>query len=345
MAESKPLDNLSRGISQSLIGPVFSIAAALGIGALFIIASGKDPIKAYSALVSGAFGSPYRIGETFVAATPLILMSLGMIVAFKTSVFNIGGPGQEHMGAILATWVGINLTLPSFIHIPLMVISGFVGGAVWALVPALLKAKMGINEVVVTIMMNYLGIYFVGYLVTGPMMLPGAWIPMTPYIQATARLPVLVGRLSGDFIVALLAIPLVYLLMSRTVLGYKLRVVGENRTAARYAGINITKSIVISMIISGGLVGIAGMGEIAGLFYFVQEGFSPGYGYTCIPVALLANLNPWGTLPAAVIFGMLYSGGLAMKAVSGVPQALTDVLQGLILIFILSSELIKRRMK
>ena len=131
--------------------------------------------------------------------------------------------------------------------------------------------------------------------------------------------------------------------MSRSVLGYKLRVVGENRKAAKYAGINITRSIMISMIISGGLIGIAGMGEISGLFYFVQEGFSPGYGYTCIPVALLARLNPWGVLPAAVIFGVLYSGGLAMKAVTGVPQALTDVIQGLVLIFILISELLRRR--
>jgi simple sugar transport system permease protein len=270
-----------------------------------------------------------------------------MIIAFKTSVFNIGGVGQEHMGAILSTWVGINLTLPSYLHLPLMVVSGFVGGAVWALVPALLKAKLGINEVVVTIMMNYLAVNLVGFLCAGPMIQSGAWLPRTDDLLVTARLPRVLGlgRLSGDFIIALVAIPLVYVLMSRSVLGYKLRVVGENQAAAKYAGISISKSIIIAFVISGGLMGIAGMGEIAGIFYFVQENFSPGYGYTCIPVALLAGLNPWGTLPAAVIFGMLYSGGIAMKAMSGVPSALTDVIQGLILIFILAGELLKRRMK
>jgi general nucleoside transport system permease protein len=343
MAETKPLIPKT-SILSSLTAPLFSLLAALGVGAVFIAATGRNPVAAYAALLNGAFGNSYRIAETLVAATPLTIMALGIIIAFKASVFNVGGPGQEHMGAIMSTWVGVYLTLPSFIHLPLVIITGFVGGALWALLPAVLKAKYHINEIVVTIMMNYLAINIVGFLVSGPMLEPGAWIPWTSQLQVTARLPLIVGRLHADFLIALVAIPLVYIFLSKTVLGYKLRVVGANPKAAKYAGINITRSVMLSMILSGGLIGLAGMGEIAGVFLRVQEGFSPGYGYTCIPVALLAKLNPLAVLPAAIIFGMLYSGGLAMKAI-GVPTAITDVIQGTVLIFLLASELITRRRK
>lgn len=336
-----------RTISVGILVPALAVLMALAVGGILIVARGVNPLLAYCALLSGAFGSARNFSETMVKATPLLLVGLGVAMAFRCSVWNIGSEGQLQMGAVAATVMGLTLTgMPAVVLIPLIVVAGFLAGAFWGAIPGALKAKWEVNEVITTIMMNYVATFFVSYLLSGPMKDPTAGgVPLTPAIAAAARLPSLMPptRLHGGIVIALLCAVLVYVLLWKTVLGYQIRAVGGNPRAASYAGISVTRNVVLVMILSGGLAGLAGMGEVVGLHYRLIEGFSPGYGFTGVVVALLGKLHPVGIVLASVLFGALMVGADAMARATGVPIALVSVIEGLVILFVLGSEILTRR--
>ena len=371
-AESKPVLERREGIEaervqapkrvrdykRALAGVGVQVAAiivGLIVGAGLIAGSGADPLVAYKAIFVGAFGNVYNVLETLVKATPILLTGLAVTVAFRCSVWNIGAEGQLRMGALAATAVGIAFVgrqVPGFVLIPLLLLAGFVAGGAWGALAGWLKVRWRVDEVISTIMMNFIAALFVNYMITGPLREPtGGGVPLTREIAGTARLPRLFGhvllgtRLHFGFVIALVAAGLVYVFLWHTVPGYQLRAVGANPKAAELGGISVTWNIVLSLIISGGLAGIAGMGEVAGLHYRLIEGFSPNYGATGIIVALLGKLHPLGVVLAAILFGGLIIGTDAMTRAVDVPGSIVVVMQGVIVLFFLAGELLARRWK
>jgi ABC-type uncharacterized transport system permease subunit len=334
---------------------VTAVLVGLGVGAVLIIASGANAGTAYKAVFVGAFGNIYNFLETLVKATPILLTGLGVTVAFRCSVWNIGAEGQLRIGALAATALGIAFVgheIPGFILVPLLLAAGFIAGGLWGGLAGWLKVRWQVDEVISTIMMNFIAAFFVNYMITGPLREPtGGGVPLTLEIAETARLPRLFGslllgaRLHLGFVIALLAAGIVYIFLWHSVPGYQLRAVGANPKAAQLGGISIQRNIVISLIISGGLAGIAGMGEVAGLHYRLIEGFSPNYGATGIIVALLGRLHPLGVVLAAILFGGLIVGTDAMTRAVQVPGSIVFVIQGVIILFALAGELLARRWK
>ncbi len=339
-ASASDLGELAMGLA--------AIVAALAVVAVLIGLAGINPIDAYAALVNGSLGSLNGISETLVRATPLMLIGLGIAVAFRAGMWNIGAEGQLLLGAIGATVVGLYLPpLPGLIHIPLVMLGGFALGLVWAAIPGYLKAKRGVNEIVVTIMMNYLAVFLLSYLVTGPLRDNSRVPPMpqSPLLATSALLPKLIPatRAHAGFLIAILAAIAVWFVLERTTLGYEIKAVGANPTAARYGGINAILTATVAMMLSGGLAGLAGMGEISGVHRYLLEGISPGYGYLAIAVALFGGLNPVGIVFSALFFGALMVGAESMQRAVGVPIATIYMLQGLVVIFVLARRVLRRR--
>lgn len=330
---------------MSYLFPVLAVLAALGVGAILIYIAGANPLVAYRSLFVGAFGSQYGITETLKKATPLLLLSLGLVVAFKCSVWNMGGTGQMILGGLAATWVGLTFAgFPAILLLPLVIAAGFLAGALWGAIPGLFKARLGVHEVISTILMNLIAIQLVAALIEGPMLNPVAKDTMTHLLPSSAWLPVIPGtRLHTGFLIALLCVSLVYLLLWRTKLGYQLRAVGKNPNAARFGGISVPKNIVTAMIISGGLAGVAGIIQILGIFHLAFPGFDQFYAWTAIVLAQLGRLHPAGVLLASILFGALLTGGETMHRTTGVPVYLIFAIQGLILLFVLASEYLIRR--
>jgi len=311
-----------RIIESRLISSIYSLISvilALIISGFILEIQGINPIYAYSIILTQVFGTLTGISESIVKAIPLILCGAGLTLAFKAKIWNIGAEGQLLLGAIAATGIALYLgEIPPYIIIPLIFIGGFIAGAIWALIPAILKAYFNINEVIVTTMMNYIAIELVRYLIYGPWRGAKEWgYPITDEIPNTAKLLYIPGTRIHiqTLIIALISVIIIYVIMTRTVFGYEIKVVGENPDAAKYAGINSAKIMVLVMIISGGLAGIAGVGEIAGIHFRLRypESISLGYGFTAIIVAWLAKLNPIGGILTAFFFGGLLVGGHALK--------------------------------
>jgi len=320
---------------------------ALVVSAALILLAGASPWVAYASLFEGAFGSVSSVAETIAKAVPLMLVGLGITIAFRCKVWNIGGEGQLIVGAIVATWMGIALgRMPAPLLLPSIVALAFLAGALWGAMAGVLKARLEVNEVIVTIMMNYVAIYGLNYLVRGPMRDPtiAGGFPQSPRIAPSAELPRLIPatRLHAGVLIALLGAVLVYVFLFRTPLGYEVRAVGANPRAARYGGINVTRNIVLAMFLSGGLAGIAGAGEICGLHFRLLDGISTGYGYTGIVVALLGKLHPFGVILAAFFFGAMVVGMEAMQRTIGTPFALVLAIEGLVVLFMLSGEVLTR---
>ncbi|MBI3763003.1 MAG: ABC transporter permease [Chloroflexi bacterium] len=266
-----------------------------------------------------------------------MLTGLAIVLAFRASVFNIGAEGQIYMGALLAVLAGVYLKLPSGIHLVVALLAGMLGGFLWSAIPGYLKATRGFNEVVVTIFMNYIAVAFVSYLVHGPMRESG-WNFQSRAVAETARLPIILPGtgLHLGLALALAAAAVVYVLLFHTTLGYRLRMVGYNAEAARYAGIRVTRITVISLALSGSLAGLAGAVEITGVQYRLLEGFSPGWGFDAIAVALVGQLHPVGTLLAALFFGALRTGANSMQTAVGLPVVAVYVIQGLTVLFMVA---------
>jgi simple sugar transport system permease protein len=331
---------------ESLVTPVLAVAVALALGAATIALTGGDPVLAYRGLFEGSVGSAAAISESLVWATPYILAGLAVALAFKAGLFNIGAEGQLGVGALCAVFVGYAVSwLPGPLHLLAALAAGCLGGALWGFIPGILKARTGAHEVIVTIMLNYVAIQVTSWLLAGPMKDPSPFvvIAQTPKVLESARLPVLLEpyRLHAGFLLALAAAVLVWLMLERTTLGFEIRTVGANPHAARYAGISVPRTIVLTLSLSGLLAGLAGAGEVLGLNYYHTPGFSVGYGFDAIAVALLGRSHPLGLIPAALLFGALRSGATRMQFLSQIPIDIISIIQALILIFVAAPEIVR----
>ena len=338
LARRKPGD-VMRGLA-----PLWAILAALLLGGMLIAATGVNPLVAYRSLLRGAFGNANSLGDTLIKATTLIFAGAGMAFAFRCGVFNIGGEGQIYVGALFATWIGL-MRLPPIVHLPLALIAGFVGGGLWAAIAGWLRARRGLNEIIVTIFMNYIAVILVSFFVTGSLKEPPGYYPQTAEVAKAAQLPVILpgSRLHAGLFLALASAAVIWLVLRRTSLGFQVRAVGANPTAARHAGINVERNIVLAMFISGGLAGWAGTVEVLGVQHRLRDFFLVGAGYDAIAVALLGGSDPLGAIPAALFFGTLRTGAGAMQRGSGVPTALVVLVQGLAVIFVLIGTVLRAR--
>ncbi|MBV9280099.1 MAG: ABC transporter permease [Chloroflexi bacterium] len=327
---------------------VFAASVILGgaIGALLLAIMRVSPVTAYQALLSGAFGSSYGILSTLLKTAPLLLAGLGVLVAFRAGIYNIGNQGQFLAGALFSTWIGLHVGNPSgVLGVPLMIVSGMLGGALWALVPGLLRALWGINEIITTLMFNYIAVYLVDYAVTGPMQDTSLGVPETSFLPSGAQYPGITisgTQLHLGFLLALVATALIAVLISRTPLGYEIRAVGANPRAALYGGVSLRLTIVGTLLLSGALSGLAGMGEIAGVHHQLLDGVDGGFEYTPIVVALLGALNPIGVALAAFGFAALSVGADNMQTVVGLPSSFISIIQALIVLFVLAGEYLSR---
>ncbi len=322
-------------------------AVSLAYGSLFRSAVG-DPadFRAAFAGEEGAWGKAINpFSESLVATTPYIFAGLGVALGFKSGLFNIGIEGQLTMGAALSVWVGFAFTgLPRIIHLPLALLAGAIGGGLWGMIPGVLKAKTGGHEVINTIMMNYVAFRASEWLLDGPLQREGGNVPLSPRVLESAELPRLFPapvRFHIGFFVALLFAWLVYWFIYRSRWGFDLRTVGANPNAARYAGMNIVTVTVMAMTLSGALGGLTGANEILGVNHTLTVGFSSGYGFDAIALALLGKNHPVGVVLAALLFGFLRSGALGMQLEAGIPIDIISVLQALVLAFIAAPAIIR----
>jgi simple sugar transport system permease protein len=335
--------------------PVIATLAALAVGAVMLLILKVNPIEAYAALWDGAFGSANAFAETLVKATPLLLVALGICISFRGDVINIGGEGQMIIGAILATWVGLNVTgLPGWLTITLALMAGFLGGAIWGGIPGALKAYFSVNEILSTVMMNAIAVQLMNFLLRGPMIDPeqaklASQIPQTARLEEIFRLPRLAPtRLHLGALIAVILAVLVYILLWRTTLGYRIRAVGQNPHASRYAGVKVQRYMVAALLLSGAFAGLAGATQVFGVNYrMITDGSSSGFtgsaGFNGIVAALFGQLHPLWSIPASILFGALLVGANKMQRIVQVPSALIIALNGLVVVFVVSSEIIRRR--
>jgi simple sugar transport system permease protein len=322
------------------VGPlqfVLGVVLAFVVGGFILLAFGYDPIAAYSVLLRGSFGTKRTIAETLLSTTPLLLGGLAVALGFRGGLFNMGVEGQIVVGGLLPAYIGYAVSLPHILHLTLGLASGFLVGAIWGGIPGYLKARFKIHEVITTIMLNYIAYAIGSYMVSvgGPMKETTGSLPASPKILVSAQLPRLVAgtRLTGGIFIALIAAVLVWYFLFKTRLGYKLRAVGLNPDAAAAAGINPQRFTVLAMVLSGGLGGLAGAVEVLGVHYRFFEGFSPGYGWDSIAVALLGLLHPAGVTAAAFLFGALASGSVPLQAIAKISKDVVLVLTALIIFF------------
>jgi ABC-type uncharacterized transport system permease subunit len=330
---------------------VREIATAFGLTvlvaalcAVLLAVTGVNPLRAYLEIVRGAFGSPNAIAECLVYATPITLTALSVILCFRCGLWNIGADGQLYIGAIAAVGVGFNtMNLPGALVLPAMLVAGFAAGAAYAAIPAFLRLRFGSSEVIVTIMMNFLAATFAIYLIGGPW--ASGITPATGPIVSSGVLPIIIPgtRLSASFIIALLAAAILSRVLSSSVFGFQVRTIGQNINAAKYAGIRVNRTMFLSFAAGGGLAGLAGFGEIAGIYHNLPAGLSPGFGYTGIVVALLAKLNPVRAVVVAFLLGALNVGADSMQRALGVPVSIVAIMEGLLILLILAARLIDRR--
>ncbi|GAA5085543.1 ABC transporter permease [Nocardia iowensis] len=355
----------NRAWVRELTVSALAVLLALVVGALLIIVSTPDVTSAfgyffarpmdtlsaagdavgdtYRALFLGAFGGRQQIAETLVAATPLICTGLAVTLAFRTGLFNIGGQGQLIAGALCAGWVGFAVHLPPVVHVLVALLAGVAGGALWGGIIGLLKARTGAHEVITTIMFNYVALYGLTWLLTtSALQRPGRNEPISPVVDQSAQLPQFGGtRLHLGLLIAVLAAVLVWWLLARSTLGFRLRAVGANPDAARTAGMDIGRAYVLAMLIAGGLAGLAGAQQVLGTDLPLTDGIAGTFGFDGITVALLGRGSPVGTVFAALLFGALNSGGNEMQAATGTPLTLVTVLQAVIVALVAAPALVR----
>jgi len=328
------------------VGPsVVALAIALALSALVMALAGANPWLGLSALAEGAFGSADGWSEVGVRSCPLLLTGLGVAIAFQAGIWNIGAEGQLLAGAAAVAWLGTRLgALPTWVALPLVLVLSALAGALWAAVAGVLKTTRNVDEVISTIMLNFVALGVVGYLVHGPLMEAAGAYPQTDAIDATARMPRLfVGyRVHAGLPIALVAAGAAWVLLFRTIYGYEMRAAGLNPAAARLAGLRITRAILGALTVSGALAGLAGGIEVSAVTFRLYEQFSPGYGFTAIAVALLGRLHPGGVVVAAIFFAALDVGSAAMQRSAGVSSVLVSVIQATVIFSLLAVEQYRR---
>lgn len=340
------------GDPVAALAPAIAVLLALALGAVLLLVLGKNPVEAYISMLDGAFGSDTRILNTISRAIPLLLVAVGICIAFRGGVINIGAEGQLFVGAISATAVAVALgDSASPVLGPLVVlVAGMAGGLLWGVIPGFLKARFAVNEILSTVMMNEIAVQLLIFLLSGPMIDPreielGTRIPQSAPLPEATWLGRLLppSRLHTGIFVALAVAILVYLLLWRTPIGYRIRAVGFSRHASRYAGISVPFYLTLSLALSGALAGLAGAVEVTGLTHRMVEGFGVGLGFSGIVVALFGRLHPVGAIPSAFLFGALLTGAERMQRTLQVPSATMTVLQGLVVLFVVSSDVWVRR--
>ncbi len=329
-------------VIQAIVIALITIIVGTGL----IVMSNADPMEAYANFFRGIFGNLNGFCEVFVKATPLIFTGLGCAVAFRTGFFNIGAEGQFYMGALTSAMVALGLQgVPGIVRIILALIIGFLAGGIWALIAAIFKAKFGISEIIVTIMLNYIAINLIGLAVRTFLMDPAGSVPQSAKIDESALLMQILPptRLHVGFILALLAVVIVWYLLEKTTLGYEIKVVGFNKRAAACNGISVMKNIVISAFLSGGLAGLAGVVEVLAIQKKLLEGISSNCGYTAVLIALMAGNHPVGVVVASIAMAAMQVGANTMQRQLGVPSAIVDILVGLVVLLILAKGLMVRK--
>nr|WP_026680954.1 ABC transporter permease [Priestia megaterium] len=330
----------------NILVPIISVFIGILAGAIIMVGFGYNPIQGYVALFNGAFGDPYFFGETIRQTTPYILTGLAIAFAFRTGLFNIGAEGQVIVGWLAAVWIGTTVEAPMIIHIPLALIVAALAGAIWGFIPGVLKARLGVHEVIVTIMMNYIALYSANAIIRNvltnnadktEMIAPSAslaseWLEGLTYFS----------RMHYGILIALFAAMIMWFIIERTNIGYELKSVGYNQHASKYAGMSVKRNIVLAMVISGAFAGLAGSMEGLGTYgnMTVSSGFS-NIGFDGIAVALLGANSAIGVVLAAFLFGALKVGALNMPTQAGVPNELVDIIIALIIFFVASSYIIR----
>lgn len=329
-------------VIQAIVIALITIIVGTGL----IVMSNANPMEAYANFFREIFGNLNGFCEVFVKATPLIFTGLGCAVAFRTGFFNIGAEGQFYMGALTSAMVALGLQgVPGIVRIILALIIGFLAGGIWALIAAIFKAKFGISEIIVTIMLNYIAINLIGLAVRTFLMDPAGSVPQSAKIDESALLMQILPptRLHVGFILALLAVVIVWYLLEKTTLGYEIKVVGFNKRAAACNGISVMKNIVISAFLSGGLAGLAGVVEVLAIQKKLLEGISSNCGYTAVLIALMAGNHPVGVVVASIAMAAMQVGANTMQRQLGVPSAIVDILVGLVVLLILAKGLMVRK--
>lgn len=338
---------LTRPRHVEFLFPLIALALALIFSGILLWIFGANPLKTYAAMAAGAFGQRYHISETILRAIPLMLTGLAVGIAFRMLFWNIGAEGQFVWGVIAATWVALFLPeqiggLPQWAFLPAMILAAFAAGAIWGLIPAILKTALGVNEIITTLMFNYVALLWMQYLYTGSWKDPeGFGFPGSAQFPQHAwlpRLPIDLGRVHYGLVMAILAAFLLWLVLDRTKWGLEIKVIGKNPLAARYAGMSITRNVLLVMCVSGGIAGLAGFSQVAGIGHRLQNGIAVGDGFTAIIVAWLAKLNPWAILLVSILLAGLNTGGDQLQITMGLPAAVAGVLQGSILFFVLGAD-------
>ena len=340
-----------RSALDAMLIPSLAIFTAVVLGGIIIALVKGNPFLAYYGLIQGSFGSAKALSETAVWATPYIFAGLAVALAFKGGLFNIGAEGQLAVGAVFAALIGYGLPqwlgrdIPTIIHLPLAILIGMLMGALWAAIVGFLKAYTGGHEVINTIMMNYIALNTISFLLNGPMKDPNPnnVTARTPLIAESARIPVIFNglRIHWGFVLALLVAFLVWWLLNKTTLGFEIRTVGANPDAAQYAGINVKRIIILTMALSGMLAGLAGTIEVTGLNYRHELGFSIGYGFDAIAIALLGRSHPLGVVLASILFAAMRNGATRMQFLTQMPVDLISMLQALILLFVAADAIVR----
>lgn len=366
-APAIPVRNSSTGwllnSLRALVIPVLAIFTAVVVGGIIILISGFNPLDAYSGLWQGAFGTPnqwakgdwHALNQTLSTATPYIFTTLAVAFSFKAGLFNIGAEGQLKLGALTAAWIGYNFAgLPAFIHVPLTLAGGWLGGAIWAAIPGVLKAFSGAHEVITTIMLNYIAAIIAGYITGQDGPFRGTQMSTTPPIANNAQIPTIFPTASNPlhwgFVIAVICAFGMYWLLESTPFGFEIRTVGINPSAARYAGISVARIIVAAMVVSGILTGMAGAFEIMGnpnYYHKFSTNLGTNYGFNSIAIALLAKNNPLAVLPAAFLFSALETGKSSMQfstqSASGtsLPGDVISIIEALIIIFVAADQMVR----
>lgn len=324
--------------------PVAAVLVTFTVTSIFIILAGANPFQAYYNFIIVPLSTKFSALEVLVKATPLIFTGIAVTFAFAAGYYNIGAEGQLYAGAVAAAWVGATFTnLPAIIVVPLMLVLGFAGGMLWALLPALLKVKLKVDEVVTTLLMNSIIMYIISALLNGPWRDPDTGWPKSPEFFEAARFIQIIprSRLHLGFIIALVLVVVVFVVIKRTPFGLQMRAAGASKAGALFAGINVNRTMLIAALVSGGIAGLAGVSEIAGIHYHLISELSGGYGYTGIIVATLGGLNPIGATVAALFIGLIDTGAQTVSRVLGVPVYLGDVVQSTLLLVTLGMLLLQ----
>ncbi len=333
-------------LSWQILSIVIAVFMSAIVCAMMLKSAGVDVAEAFSLIYTGAFGTWKATVKTLVKATPLILTGLAVTVAFRAKIWNIGAEGQLFAGAITSYWAyTLFQGAPSPILIGVILVASFTGGALYGGLAGYLKAKYQLNEVLSTVMLNYVIRYVLSFLlISGSWRDPSSFYQQTSRVVQAAKYPVLFGvsRLHMGFAIALLLTIAVYIFLKRTSLGYEIRATGFNPKASRFKGINVDRTIIIVMLISGGLAGLAGAGEVFGVHFRLKPDISVGFGFIGIIIAMLASLHPLAVFPAAIVFGGLVNGGIRLQVFTGIPTAMISSIQAIILLFFLTAAVLTR---